>query len=157
MTTLILLRHGDRDQGFGDVSLSTQGEAQAQQLATESLLQNVNVIISSPKARAQQTVAPLAEKLQIPVEIDSQLDQRKSIESAAEFEDRVKAVIHEIPQRYPHQTVLVASHSDWLQLAVFTLKTTHPNPAMFCFFGCAEFLKLTKIEGDESGRWEIHE
>lgn len=152
MTRLILLRHGDRDHGFGDVPLSTMGRQQAQGLTQQQLLLKTDVILSSPKLRAQQTVKPLSETLQLNIKIDTELDQRKSIESSSEFEQRVHSFMTKIADEYQNKTVIAASHSDWLQVAVLGLKADSQDLAMYCFFACAEFLELS---WSESG-WKIH-
>jgi broad specificity phosphatase PhoE len=148
---LILLRHGDRDSGFGDVPLSAEGEAQAQRLASDPVLLRAEAIFSSPRERTQQTVAPLSETLNIEVSIEPDLDQRKSIESPGEFSRRVLNFIENLPKKYANKTVLLCSHSDWLQTAVLQLPTDSTDMAIHCFFGCAEY-KLLK---DEQGLWEV--
>lgn len=148
---LILLRHGDRGSGFGDVSLSPEGEAQAQKIANESALSQIDAIFVSPKQRTQQTIAPLAEKLNLAPMIEPDLDQRKSIESPGEFSRRVLEFIENLPRKYANKTVVLCSHSDWLQTAVLQLPSDSPDMAIHCFFGCGEY----KILKDQSGIWEI--
>ena len=79
-TTVHLLRHGEvhnpgkilygRLPGF---RLSTTGEAMALAAAEWFTGRDVTHLVSSPLERAQQTAAPLAEKLSLPVAIDDRL------------------------------------------------------------------------------------
>ena len=79
-TTVHLLRHGEvhnpgkvlygRLPGF---LLSTDGEAMAEKAAAWFLGKDVTHLVSSPLERAQQTAAPLAGALSLPVAIDERL------------------------------------------------------------------------------------
>jgi len=79
-TTVHLLRHGEvhnpgkvlygRLPGF---RLSTDGEAMAGKAAAWFLGKDVTYLVSSPLERAQQTAAPLAGALSLPVAIDERL------------------------------------------------------------------------------------
>ena len=79
-TTVHLLRHGEvhnpgkvlygRLPGF---RLSTDGEAMAGKAAAWFLGKDVTHLVSSPLERAQQTAAPLAGALSLPVAIDERL------------------------------------------------------------------------------------
>jgi len=79
-TTVHLLRHGEvhnpgkvlygRLPGF---RLSTDGEAMARKAAAWFLGKDVTHLMSSPLERAQQTAAPLAGALSLPVAIDERL------------------------------------------------------------------------------------
>jgi broad specificity phosphatase PhoE len=79
-TTVHLLRHGEvhnpgkvlygRLPGF---RLSTDGEAMARKAAAWFLGKDVTHLVSSPLERAQQTAAPLAGALSLPVAIDERL------------------------------------------------------------------------------------
>lgn len=148
---LFLLRHGDRSAGYGDVPLSSEGAHQAQRLAENSELQKTEVILSSPKIRTQQTVTPLADRLQIPIELEGALDQRKSVETQSEFIKRVMNFISWLPEKYPGKNVLLCTHSDWLQVAILNIATTHRDPFSLCFLGCAEYRTLTS----QSSLWDL--
>lgn len=136
---IILLRHGDRSGGYGDVELSAKGQQQALDLCQAPQLQDVQWIFSSPKIRAQQTVQPLAKHLNLPLKIEVELDQRKSIETEQEFIHRVLKFMSQTVQNQAHENVILCSHSDWLQMAVLNLFADHPKAAAFSFFGCSEF------------------
>ncbi len=81
MTTLLLVRHAAHDWlGRGipgrlpGVTLNEQGRAQARELA-ERLTMPVDAIYSSPQQRAQETVAPYAERVGLPVAIAPEFDE----------------------------------------------------------------------------------
>jgi broad specificity phosphatase PhoE len=92
-TVVHLLRHGEvhnpakvlygRLPGY---RLSTTGEAMALAAAEWFTGKDVTHLVSSPLERAQQTAAPVAEALSLPVDIDERL-----IEAANAFEGRTLA------------------------------------------------------------------
>jgi broad specificity phosphatase PhoE len=93
ITTVHLLRHGEvHNPGkvlYGRLPgyrLSTTGEAMALAAAEWFTGRRVTHLVSSPLERAQQTAAPVAEALSLPVEIDERL-----IEAANAFEGRAVA------------------------------------------------------------------
>jgi broad specificity phosphatase PhoE len=144
---LILLRHGDRSPGFNDIPLSDKGYYQAQKLTQENTLQGVSKIYSSPKRRARETVEPLCQMLEIPAEITLDLDQMKQIESPLDFTNRVQRVLDGLPKTGT-TTILLCSHSDWLQTAVLCMDQTFTSHA---FFSCAEY----KIFSYENMQWKF--
>lgn len=81
MTTFLLIRHGETDYvhnalaGRIDSSLNADGLAEAERLAKALADLSINVILSSPLQRAQQTAAPLAKHLNLPVKIDENFNQ----------------------------------------------------------------------------------
>ena len=144
---LILLRHGDRSPGFNDVPLSNKGLQQALDLQQKKSLSLIEVLYCSPKKRAQQTLAPLAQKLALPIETLSELDQMRDIETPQDFIQRVQKFIDSLPKT-TSTTWLVCSHSDWLQQAVFLLANDTQLFAPYSFFSCAEFKTFAYIENE---------
>jgi probable phosphoglycerate mutase len=75
MPLIHLIRHGETDGnrshyiGRRDLPLNATGLAQAQALAASLGAVPIRRIISSPLSRAQQTVQPLAARLDLPVEV----------------------------------------------------------------------------------------
>jgi len=148
---LFLLRHGDRSAGYGDVALSSEGERQARDLAATPTLQNVNVILISPKRRTLETVQPLADKLGLTPVVEAALDQRKSVETQSEFTRRVLTAMDEAAAKYPDKNVLMCTHSDWLQTAILHMPSMATDNALHCFFSCADF----RIVASKDGMWEV--
>jgi broad specificity phosphatase PhoE/ribonuclease HI len=76
-TVAMLLRHGEtalsvekRFSGRGDIALTARGEAQAAAAAQRLAAAGVEVIVSSPLRRTQQTAAAVGEALGLDVVID---------------------------------------------------------------------------------------
>ncbi|MCC6137575.1 MAG: histidine phosphatase family protein [Bdellovibrionaceae bacterium] len=149
---LILLRHGDRSPGFSDVPLSEKGLQQAQELTQKQELLGVTQILCSPKRRALQTVEPLTKTLGLHLNILQELDQMRQIESPNDFMERVQRFLMALPRTSP-ETLLVCSHSDWLQQAVLLLASDDQVFAPYSFFSCAEF----KIFNFQSPNWNFQQ
>ena len=83
MTRLLLVRHGETDwnaegrlQGQIDRPLSDFGRRQARQLAEELEDEEIGAIYSSDLARARETAEIVGERLDLPVELDSDLREK---------------------------------------------------------------------------------
>ena len=82
LTTLLLVRHatndwvGERLAGWTPgVHLNEAGHQQALALAERLALMPIKAIYSSPLERARETAAPLAERLNLPVEVEPDLGE----------------------------------------------------------------------------------
>lgn len=80
MTTLYVIRHGEtpwnvegRYQGQLDPPLTAKGRQQAEATAAKLAPVGIQAIYSSDLARARQTAAALAEKIDLPVRLDPRL------------------------------------------------------------------------------------
>jgi len=73
---IFLVRHGEAAASWGQSSdpglseLGAQQAAQAAQTLREQISANTLLLLSSPLARARQTAAPLAQELDLPVQLD---------------------------------------------------------------------------------------
>lgn len=141
---LILLRHGTRDFGLGDVELNALGRAEAEALAQQAKISPTQRVYCSPKKRAQMTVAPLCENLGCTPMIDPQLDQQWADESIIEFRQRIQKFLNKITDQYggADDTLLVCSHSDWLSMAV-DLMDGGQLQSESLFFKCAQFHRFS--------------
>lgn len=92
MSRLIVVRHGMPDEGHAtqpaDPPLNATGHRQAQELAERLAAEGVDRIVASPQLRAQNTAAPLAERLGLAIEtleglaeIDRHSDRYRSPET----------------------------------------------------------------------------
>jgi phosphohistidine phosphatase SixA len=105
-TTVIFVRHADTDAAMAgpddDAPLNALGRQRAELLADDlaniDVVGGVNAIYASDKRRTQETAAPLAKRLNIPVEIADHLD-------AEGFMSRVL-------RDHSGEIVLVVSHSN---------------------------------------------
>ena len=80
MTTILLARHGETDwnserrwQGHADQPLNDAGREQARELAATLTDRGIDVVYSSDLVRAHETALIVAERLGLPVEVDTGL------------------------------------------------------------------------------------
>jgi len=95
-TTVYLVRHAEKGQG-DDPSLTEEGQARARALATRLKDAHIQQIFATDTRRTQQTVAPLAKKLKLRVQVVSAEDIQGMV-------DRIES--------HPGQNILVAAHSN---------------------------------------------
>src|SRR5688500_11908588 len=122
-TTVIFVRHADTDAAMAgpddDPPLNARGRQRAELLA--DYLENVdvvagpNAIYASDKRRTQETAAPLAKRLNIPVQVADHLDTEG-------FMDHVQ---HE----HGGEIVLVVSHSNTIAPLIDELHGSKNVPA----------------------------
>ena len=117
----LFLRHGQTDwnlegrfQGLSDIPLNDTGVSQAVQAA--SRLQNTRIdrVVSSPLIRALKTAAVVADRLALPVHVDSALHER----SFGSFEGEIIADVkraHGLPTSEPARKILPADAEAWPQ------------------------------------------
>ncbi|MGE0762196.1 MAG: histidine phosphatase family protein [Bdellovibrionales bacterium] len=125
---LILLRHAHRDttERSLDNGLSPKGQRQAkwikrfasQRFDSQEWQELRGVVVSSPKRRCIETVEPLADLFQGKVEIRQELDEQRSGESFAAFDERIHRFMSWWVREAP-PLVVACSHGDWLPLAIF--------------------------------------
>lgn len=149
---LILLRHGDRSPGFSDVPLSEKGHAQARELTQKKELLSVHQVFCSPKRRALQTIEPLMLVTGKNAKVTNELDQMRQIESPTDFLNRIQRFLDTLPKN-SQESVLLCSHSDWLQQAVLALAHEKQTFAPYSFFSCAEY----KIFNFENHEWTFQQ
>jgi broad specificity phosphatase PhoE len=151
---LVIFRHASRSPfGAGD-SLSSVGLAQAEDLAQAKLPEPTHIFVS-PKKRAQQTLAPLAQVTGLAPTIDRRLDERRQNESMPDFEARVRSFLAEmesLARNSSADTSLCAfacSHLDWLELAMILLPSDLSEREMSLSWATAEY----KIFEFADGLW----
>jgi broad specificity phosphatase PhoE len=156
---VILLRHATRNtHELGDPPLNVTGQAQAQELVeslnTKARIPRPSLILSSPKKRARETLAPVAKSLGISVVIDERLDERHQNESQKVFEARVHDLLASLKSRGT-SCILLCSHFDWLETAfvsLINLIDTSPESSATSFgWATAEF----KIFEFHDGKWAL--
>lgn len=122
--TLVFIRHAHRDNTVRskDNGLSDKGKSQARALKKffadrfdkpESLW-----LVSSPKKRCLETLAPISSIGRYEIDINPDLDEQAAGEDMVKFEQRMQHFLREWRQM-PQEITLVCSHGDWLPLAVF--------------------------------------
>lgn len=78
LRTIYLVRHGAKQKIKGDPTLTKLGEEQAKLTAQYLSDKEVNVILSSPILRAQQTAEAISKKLNLPFETEPLLRERSN-------------------------------------------------------------------------------
>lgn len=76
MKTLYVVRHCKAEGQEADAPLTPEGIAQSNSLADTLATEDIERIISSPYTRATQSIAPLARRLNLAVELDIRLVER---------------------------------------------------------------------------------
>ena len=143
---VILVRHGTRNFMLGDVPLNSEGQEQAAALCKNSDFTGVKTLISSPKQRAQMTLQPLSEKLELPIKIVSELDQIKSDETELSFSNRVQGILTQIEQQKWTGPLVLCSHSDWLSMALQIIPSDSSD-LKYQVFQCCEYLRFQIDDG----------
>ena len=91
MRTLYLVRHAHADwTPYENRPLSSQGREDAIRVGDILSRYPIGIIYSSPARRAQQTIAPLAERQGLSIKMEPDLQERKLGEG--KFEEFFKAV-----------------------------------------------------------------
>lgn len=150
---LFLFRHAEKEmsQGFAtrnNPSLSKNGHHQAQKivemieaLSAKDPAVKPEMILSSPKIRAVQTLTPLAEKFGIKVQLSEELFERHHEESGAEFINRVKGFLEWLETL--NKTVYVVTHFDWLDAAMIAIPCdTNLNSAEYQHWSPAQSMEF---------------
>jgi broad specificity phosphatase PhoE len=122
-TTVIFVRHADTDAAMAgpddDPPLNERGRERAELLADFlediDVVAGVNAIYASDKRRTQETAAPLAKRLNLPVEVANHLDTE-------DFMDRVL-------REHSGDIVLIVSHSNTIAPLIDELHGSKRLPA----------------------------
>jgi broad specificity phosphatase PhoE len=76
MSTIYLVRHGDKESRIGNPGLSPKGCHQAQQTAHWFQLKSIQSIVTSPIERTKQTAKYIADACALPLVCNDQLRER---------------------------------------------------------------------------------
>lgn len=106
-TTIILARHGERDEGLNP-PLNKQGLVRAQQLAERLKGSGITAIYAADLIRTLQTAGPLAEQLHLPVE-------RVSMVQLLDPQDLARNLVSAILKRHAGQVVLYVGNDSNLE------------------------------------------
>src|SRR4051812_31670871 len=124
--TLVLIRHAHRDTGdrARDNGLSDKGKDQARWLKKyfTSRFEHPEGLwlVSSPKKRCLETLAPISSVGEYEIDVDPDLDEKAASETVEAFEQRIHRFLKEWTQT-PQELTIVCSHGDWLPAAVVHL------------------------------------
>jgi phosphohistidine phosphatase SixA len=126
-TTVIFVRHADTgvEMADGDPPLNERGRQRAELLADFlqdiDVVAGVNAIYASDKRRTQETAAPLAKRLNLPVEIADHLD--------------TDGFMRRVLRDHNEEIVLIVSHSNTIAPLIDELHGSKRLPP----FGADEF------------------
>ncbi|XUX06054.1 histidine phosphatase family protein [Sporosarcina sp. UB5] len=101
MKNIYIVRHCEAEGQSSDAQLTEQGFKQALQLS--SFFSNIKVdrIISSPYERAIQSIHPLAEQLNIEIEIDGKLTERVlSTITISDWKDKLRTTFEDVELKF---------------------------------------------------------
>ena len=140
MKTIYIVRHCQAEGQEAEAPLTADGLAQADRLADLLTGSQIERIISSPYFRAKDSVAPLAKRLKLQVELDERLVERvlcagfmndwqqhleasfrnldlclEGGESSRAAMRRIVSVVDEI-QQHPAEITLLATHGNLMAL-----------------------------------------
>jgi phosphohistidine phosphatase SixA len=178
---LILLRHATRaSYDLGDSPLNQIGQIQAEDLANrispQGSLPSPTLLLSSPKRRAQETLALVSARTGVKVRIEPRLDERHRNETLAEFSERIRKLLEDVEptglaelgspngatkRKLAHEAasaerepcVWVCSHLDWLESALALLASDLSENEIFESWATAEF----RVFKYQDGLWTLKE
>lgn len=147
---VLIFRHAERMHAHSDdPPLSPKGQKQAHGLP--SLIEQFQFptpskIICSPKVRAIQTMEPLAEKLNIPLQIQNDLNERQNSEHADVFSKRIKRFIDYIENQ--SGIIFLVSHLDWIEEALIQIPSdTNLNTAKYQTWPPGQSIEFEIVDG----------
>lgn len=122
-TTIIFVRHAEKEvpgqmTGSDDPALSAAGRARAAELARQlvdaDVVAGVDAIYSTPYKRTQETVAPLADALQLPINIYDANDRQ--------------TVLDDILKEHKGKIIVIVGHSNTLPELIANLGASKKVP-----------------------------
>ena len=122
-TTIIFVRHAEKEvpgemTGSDDPALSAAGRARAAELARQlvdaDVVAGVDAIYSTPYKRTQETVAPLADALQLPINIYDANDRQ--------------SVLDDILKEHKGKIIVIVGHSNTLPELIANLGASKKVP-----------------------------
>jgi 2,3-bisphosphoglycerate-dependent phosphoglycerate mutase len=97
-----VVRHCESTGQEASAPLTTIGQAQAVLLADHLEMVGMELLVSSPYTRAQQSIAALAQRLGLPVEIDGRLAERVlSAEPLAHWREAIRQTFVDLDLAWP--------------------------------------------------------
>ena len=120
-TTIIFVRHAEKELSQGeDPSLSEAGQRRVaeltRQLVDADVVAGIDAIYSTPFKRTQETVRPLADELDLPI----------NNYEATDTEDVLAAIL----KKHKGKIILVAGHSNTVPVLIANLGASKKVPAI---------------------------
>ena len=118
-TTIVLVRHAEKQAESGDPSLSRDGRDRARALARTLADAGVTGLSATPYRRTQQTLEPLAEETGVEVDV-------RPVD-LSDPEAYARNLAADLLERYRGGTVVVAGHSNTVPLLLEALGVAGPR------------------------------
>lgn len=118
-TTIVLVRHAEKQAESGDPALAEEGRIRAEALARTLADAGVTGLSATPYRRTQQTLQPLAEQTGIEIEV-----QPVDLSDPEAYARELAAGLLE---KYRGGTVVVAGHSNTVPLLLEALGVAGPR------------------------------
>ena len=149
---IILVRHGER--GMMSDALTPKGIQQAKnaakRMAEPPWSVSSPVIYHSPKERCVQTAQEISEILNGELRLAEQVDECRSDETSPRFFRRASDFLVEMKAQHEGETIVVVSHSDWLEAAAEDL--LQGRPALSWLQGSAHVVEIVKGKAEYRAR-----
>lgn len=159
---VFLFRHAERLGSFeADPPLSPRGEGQAKRLISlceNRLLPKPQILLASPKMRAQQTLQPLSLALNLELRPWELLDELQRGERINDLANRVEhfneALVGKVksyfdsgqePGPFWQSTVFCVTHSDWLECFLASLDCEPGLPLAAHYLSVGEYLQFSFV------------
>ncbi|MEM6547934.1 MAG: histidine phosphatase family protein [Pseudomonadota bacterium] len=123
-----LLRHADAARQARDAPLSPAGHAAAAALIPELTALDTGRVFSSPCARAQQTISPVAKAAGLPVLKDTRLREREHGAVSAGAWDREAEALFADPSAQPYGGESVEDVAQWGLAAISEIERQQSVP-----------------------------
>ena len=140
ITTILLVRHAEKDTAQTDPPLSKSGRERAQELAHFLGEAGVKAIYTTQYLRTQQTVELLAKQLGVPIEVVN-ADPRN-------LKEHARVIVEKILSKHSGEVILISSHSNVMPLIMETFGVAKPPPIPDDEFD--DLFVLTRIANGET-------
>lgn len=151
---LVLFRHAEKqNDGTANPKLSTYGLQQALKLAQEVNLKKIpipQVLMASPRIRAQQTFDPLSKKLGLKISISQLLNERQPSETAVDFRRRIQELLVLLQMDFQkNECLFLCTHYDWVE-EFLTIIECSTDLTKYSNWASAQWLWL-----DKKDLWDV--
>jgi len=147
---ILLFRHAEKIfSASGNPPLSERGIRQAQKipkLVESGKFPKPDLLLSSPKLRALQTLKPTSDFFKIEIRQMKELDERLTSENSTQYFQRVQNMIQWVGHQ--NRNILMVTHFDWLEEAMTAIPCdTDLSHERYHAWGSAHYMSFN-LQGD---------
>lgn len=147
---VVLFRHAEKQNSpSNNPPLSDRGLLQAEKILHDILngeLPTPSKILCSQKMRTQQTMQATANKLNLEIQIDPLLDERRSGENLEQFHKRIAQALHTYEKL--SGVLFLVTHFDWIEEALPQIHCdTDLNQSRFYSWSPAQHIEFEIHDG----------